>query len=294
MNISLHTKNSSGATFRSTMTNMKTKEVIEVGQIYTTSPPAGKYYKDCSTMPVGGGSFQEYYDGGNFTNWAQISGPRYEGVAGSVDKATGKPVDVTPTAFGSCAFFGNCSKGGYDGCHNETTVPCLPADGCHDGYEGLPALTFTGGKGTPIAADFVPPWYHWAPEANADDSAGPDGGVLPLVPLASCDYFIGNYTPGGTSPKHWGVVSGANLMREANVGQPDAGCHLEEKEGKLGPCAQACCAYCLSDPGCVLAQLANGGNCALMHANKKIPWGKPQRIKGVTMLSPKRHTTGDT
>ena len=97
MNISLTTKNSSGATFRSTMTNMRTKEVIEVGQIYTTSPPAGKYYKDCSTMPVGGGSFQEYYDGGNFTNWAQISGPRYEGVAGSVDKATGKPVDVTPT-----------------------------------------------------------------------------------------------------------------------------------------------------------------------------------------------------
>ena len=65
MNISLHTKNSSGATFRSTLTNMRTKEMIEVGQIYTTSPPAGKYYKDCSTMPVGGGSFQEYYDGGN-------------------------------------------------------------------------------------------------------------------------------------------------------------------------------------------------------------------------------------
>ena len=154
MNISLHTKNSSGATFRSTMTNMKTKEIIEVGQIYTTSPPAGKYYKDCSTMPVGGGSFQEYYDGGNFTNWAQISGPRFEGVAGSVDK-TGKPVDVTPTAFGLCAFFGNCSKGGYGGCHNETTVPCLPADGCHDGYEGLPALTFTGGFETPIAEQFV-------------------------------------------------------------------------------------------------------------------------------------------
>jgi hypothetical protein len=77
------------------------------------------------------------------TNWAQISGPRFKGVAGSVD-AQGRPVDVTPTAFGLCAFFGNCSKGGYGGCHNETTVPCLPADGCHDGYEGLPALTFTG------------------------------------------------------------------------------------------------------------------------------------------------------
>ena len=57
-----------------------------------------------------------------------------------------------PTAFGNCAFFGNCSAGGYGGCHNETTVPCLPADGCTSGYNGLPALTFTGGKGTATSA----------------------------------------------------------------------------------------------------------------------------------------------
>jgi len=63
LNISLRSKNSSGATFGSTITNMKTKEMIEVGQIYTTSPDMTK--QDCSTMPVGGGSFQEYYDGGN-------------------------------------------------------------------------------------------------------------------------------------------------------------------------------------------------------------------------------------
>ena len=37
--------------------------MIEIGQIYTTSPDMSK--QDCSTMPVGGGSFQEYYDGGN-------------------------------------------------------------------------------------------------------------------------------------------------------------------------------------------------------------------------------------
>ena len=117
----------------------------------------------------------------NSTNWAQISGPRFEGVEGSVDKA-GNPVDVTPTAFGLCAFFGNCSKGGYGGCHNETTVPCLPADGCHDGYEGLPALTFTGGFETPIAKQFVPPWYNWAKTANADDTAGPDVSVIAVVP----------------------------------------------------------------------------------------------------------------
>ena len=52
-----------GATFGSTITNMKTKEMIEVGQIYTTSPDMSK--QDCSRLPVGGGSFQEYYDGGN-------------------------------------------------------------------------------------------------------------------------------------------------------------------------------------------------------------------------------------
>ena len=38
----------------------------------------------CEQMPVNGGSFQEYYDGGSFTNWAQISGPRFEGVKGYV------------------------------------------------------------------------------------------------------------------------------------------------------------------------------------------------------------------
>ena len=184
------------------------------------------------------------------TNWAQISGPRFEGVEGSVDKA-GNPVDVTPTAFGLCAFFGNCSKGGYGGCHNETTVPCLPADGCHDGYEGLPALTFTSGFGTPIAKEFVPPWYDWAPTANADDTAGPDGGiVLPAAP-DDCDIYLGNYTAGGVTPPHWGVVSGANAMRVSSVGQPDANCALEEKQGKIGACALLCCAYCKVRPSLI-------------------------------------------
>ena len=40
------------------------------GMIYTTNPNPEKY--TCQSMPVNGGSFQEYYDGGNFTNWAQI------------------------------------------------------------------------------------------------------------------------------------------------------------------------------------------------------------------------------
>jgi hypothetical protein len=225
--------------------------------------------------------------GWNSTNWAQVSGPRFEGVAGSVDEA-GKPVDVTPTAFGLCAFFGNCSKGGYGGCHNETTVPCLPADGCHDGYEGLPALTFTGGFETPIAEQFVPPWYNWANTANADDTAGPDGGIVLPATLDDCDIFLGNYTPGGITPNHWGVVSGANNMRVANVGQPDAGCAMEEKEGKIGPCALLCCAYCRADKDCVMAQLANGGNCALVHASPKKPFGTPQRNPAAAMVVPRR------
>ena len=124
-------------------------------------------------------------------------------------------------------------------------------------------------------------------------------------------------TPGGVTPQHWGVVSGANSMRVANVGQPDAGCTMEEKEGKIGPCALLCCAYCKvtclflpcstsglssnmmalitsncglhqADKDCVMAQLANGGNCALVHASPKKPFGKPQRNKATVMVVPRR------
>jgi hypothetical protein len=119
----------------------------------------------------------------------------------------------------------------------------------------------------------VPPWYNWAKTANADDTAGPDGGIVLPATLDDCDIFIGNYTPGGVTPPHWGVVSGANSMRVSNVGQPDAGCAMEEKEGKIGPCALLCCAYCKADKDCVMAELANGGNCAIAHADPKIPFG---------------------
>jgi hypothetical protein len=148
-------------------------------------------------------------------------------------------------------------------------------------------LTFTSGFGTPIASQFVPPWYNWAETANADDTAGPDGGiVLPAGP-DDCDIYTGNYTAGGFTPLHWGVVSGANNMRVANVGQPDAGCALEEKEGKIGPCALLCCAYCKADKDCVMAELANGGNCALKHVSSKAPFGPPQMAKAVTMVMPR-------
>jgi hypothetical protein len=57
--------NESAATFSFTVENTKSKQIIEIGKILTTNPsgtlgiPAGKYR--CDQMPVGGGSFQEYY-----------------------------------------------------------------------------------------------------------------------------------------------------------------------------------------------------------------------------------------
>ena len=111
LNISLDASvenNSSDTTFKFTLLNENTSQLIEVGRIRTTNPsgthgiPADKYA--CNRMMVGGGSFQEYYDGGNFTSWATISGPRFRGVKGQT-------TDITPTGFQDCAFFGNCSGG---------------------------------------------------------------------------------------------------------------------------------------------------------------------------------------
>ena len=213
--------------------------------------------------------------------------------------------------------------------------------------------------------------------------------MLPLAPVDACAYFATNYTPGGTVPPHWGAVSGANAMRVANVGEPDANCHVEQAEGKVrgldqrlhyhawvvgqvvgqvvrwlggwvggwlvgwlgcgakmgrrmvmvagiylgmcshhsrralwltfglaifmfivscicdlrgtfapnrvdyrlgkvGPCAQMCCAYCKADAKCVQAELANGGNCVIQHANPKAPFGPPEKIKGPMMVVPRR------
>jgi hypothetical protein len=152
-------------------------------------------------------------------------------------------------------------------------------------------VRYSGGFETPIAKQFIPPWYKWAKVANGDDTAGPDGGIVLPATLDDCDIFFGNYTPGGVTPAHWGVVSGANNMRVANAGQPDAACAMEEKEGKIGPCALLCCAYCKADRDCVTAHLANGGNCQLVHASAQKPFGKPQMIKASTMIVPRRPPT---
>ena len=66
--------NASVSTYLFTILNENSKEMIEVGRIRTSTEgtPKGKYA--CNAIPVGGGSFQEFYDGGSFTSWATISG----------------------------------------------------------------------------------------------------------------------------------------------------------------------------------------------------------------------------
>lgn len=74
LNISLLDGNSSGALFGAEITNEKTQQKIDVGKIYSVNPGTSKTKPegyDCSRMLVGGGSFQEYYDGGNFTSWVR-------------------------------------------------------------------------------------------------------------------------------------------------------------------------------------------------------------------------------
>ena len=64
-------------------------------------------------------------------------------------------------------FFGNCS-GGYGGCQNQTTFTSLgggtadcsktPVAGVATcGQGGLPAVSFKGGSGQPVAPRFIPP-----------------------------------------------------------------------------------------------------------------------------------------
>ena len=236
-------------------------------------------------MLVGGGSFQEFYDGGNFTSWATISGPVFRGVAG-------EPGDVAPTGFQPCCFFGNCS-GGYGGCQNQTLFYSLGSgdDGCSRaptagratcGHDGLPAVSFKGGEGQPIAGYFVPPWYHWAAEFNADGSAGPDGGTLPGSDR--CEFAFHSDRPGGDNGfANWATVpypgSQPYSMPE-QCGAETAGA------GTVGPCSRLCCAYCHADPKCVQAKLIGRG-CHLYHADPKLPFGRWNNASaGITLVVP--------
>jgi hypothetical protein len=65
----------------------------------------------------------------------------------------------------------------------------------------------SAGEGQEVAKEWIPPWYNWAPVANADNSAGPDGGVLP--PSDSCDFHYNTDQAGGCAlcgeAKRWGI-----------------------------------------------------------------------------------------
>lgn len=281
--------NESDATFLFTIFNEKSKDTIEVGRIRTTNPsgtngiPKGKFR--CNEMPVGGGSFQEFYDGGNFTSWATISGPIFRGVENH-------SADIVPTGFQACCFFGNCS-GGYGGCQNQTVfyssgptdpdcskAPIAGKPTC--GFNGLPAVSFKGGEGQPIADYFVPPWYNWAAKFNADGSAGPDGGTLPES--GGCEFALDSNRGGGTNAfANWASIPYPGSQPFSMPEKCDA-----EAKGAIGRCARLCCAYCLKDEDCVEATLIGRG-CHLFHADPKLPFGPwNNRSTGITTIAPKR------
>ena len=197
-----------------------------------------------------------------------------------------------PTGFQACCFFGNCS-GGYGGCQNQTVFfstgasdpdcsksPIAGKPTC--GYNGLPAVSFKGGEGQPIAAYFVPPWYNWAAQFNADGSAGPDGGTLPES--RSCDFAFHSNRGGGTNSfANWASIPYPGSQPFSMPEKCDA-----EVKGSVGRCARLCCAYCLADKECVEATLIGRG-CHLIHVDPKLPFGPWNNAStGITTVVPKR------
>ena len=164
---------------------------------------------------------------------------------------------------------------GYGGCQNQTIFtsrggpdakcskkPTAAEATC--GYGGLPSTSFKGGFGQPVAPHFVPPWYNWASEFNADGSAGPDGGTLPGS--AECDFLFHSSRDGG---------SDADAGQWQTIPYPGSQpyCMPEKCDGealKAGECSKQCCAYCLADKDCVEARLEYDGapGCVLIHAGE--------------------------
>jgi hypothetical protein len=292
LNISLLEGNTTGALFGFTITNEKSKQQIELGKIYTANPGPDKDSPqgyDCNRMFVGGGSFQEYYDGGNFTSWATISGPRFRGVEGQKE-------DIVPTGFQQCCFFGNCS-GGYGGCQNQSMfyssggadAKCSKAPTAAEatcGYGGLPAVSFKGGFGQPVDPQFVPPWYNWAPKMSKDGSAGPDGGMLPVS--SDCDFaFHSNRDGGDQSATTWSTIPYPGSQPYSMPEKCDG------EALKAGQCSKQCCAYCLADRDCVEARLGYEGapGCVLVHSNLKLPfgpWNNSTKDNPITTIIPRR------
>jgi len=178
-NVSLVFGNESGAHFKSTITNGRTKEVIPLGEIWTGKTSASE---NCSRLLVGGGGFQEIYSGGNFTSVASVEGPIFRGVPGH-------PADVMPTNFSDCFLHNSCyGKGKAANCRNETVHHCLPP-ACP-----IPKETFLSGQ-VPLPDAVIPPWDH-NPDVNE-----------------STDCWFGELTglDGGVQPAYWGQV----LMKDS-------------------------------------------------------------------------------
>jgi len=237
-NVSLLGSWDDGALFGATLTNEDSLEILQMGKIFTERPPPDSVSPqgyDCGRLVVGGGSFQEYFNGGNFTSWATVEGPAFSGVEHHVG-------DAMPTRFDDCFFHGTCfdnpKEPGCCNCHNETTTSCMPPE-CN-----VPRLTFKGGTNVSVPDAIIPPWDKHQP----------------VEPSLACDFQPHTNTNGGTQPEYWGVP----LMHDTNATYP---CSTEAAKGK---CALECCGYCHADPDCLHAVFYNN-ICAIRHNNPKQP-----------------------
>ena len=172
------------------------------------------------------------------------------------------------------------------GCHNETTIGTLTG-----GHKGLPAVHFNSGEGTSVEPQWIPPWYHWAAKFNADGSAGPDGGALPLADASACDFLFHTNREGGENNAFdWQNVPYGGSQPTSMP--PIATCNAETAGvGKVGECSRKCCAYCLGDKDCAQATLIGNG-CHVFHPSTKtplVPWAHANnKSAGITTILPKR------
>ena len=135
---------------------------------------------------------------------------------------------------------GDGDGGGGDdgGGRSPTSCSKLPTpDMATCGYGGLPAVSFKGGPHQPVAAEFIPPWYHWAAQFNADGSAGPDGGTLPES--GSCGFKFNTNRDGGDV----GYASWTNIPYPGSQPYSMPQKCAAEAKGSVGRCARLCCAY---------------------------------------------------
>lgn len=184
------------------------------------------------------------------------------------------------------------------GCQNDTLFYSLGSDaadcsetpipgGATCGRDGLPAVSFKGGSGQPVAPHFIPPWYNWAAEFNADGSAGPDGGTLPESD--KCEFAFHSNRMGGSDTKdaQWQIVPYPGSQPYSMPQNCDA---ETSGSGLVGRCSRLCCAYCMADKDCVEARLI-GRACHLVHVDPNLPFAPwNNATKGITTITPRRPT----